>query len=86
MTIGLLKKLAASLNHRLYPPPKPPAGPGLHVPVQAGDVLLDSGNEGGLWGIGTSIGACLKVAPGQKVHWIKIRAGLLGGDNTSGRE
>ena len=54
--------MAASLIHRLYPPLQPPAGPGQNVPVQAGEVLLDGGNEGGLCGMGTSIGACFKVA------------------------
>ena len=68
MTIRLLKKMAASLIHRLYPPPQPPAGQGQNVTVQAGKVLLDSGNEGGLYGMGTSIGACFKVAKGPKVH------------------
>ncbi len=68
MTIRLFNKIAASLNHRLYPPPEPPAGPGHHVPVQAGEFLLDGGNEGGLCCMGTSIGACFKVAPGPKVH------------------
>ena len=67
MTIRLFNKTAASLNYRPYPPPEPPAGPGHHVPVQTGEVLLDSGNEGGLDGIGTSIGACFKVALGQIV-------------------
>ena len=65
MTIRLFNKTAASLNYRPYPPPEPPAGP---VPVQAGEVILDSGNGGGLDGIGTSIGACFKVAPGPKDH------------------
>ncbi len=68
MTIRSFNKIAARTNHRLYPPPQPPAGPGQNVPVQAGEVLLDSGNEGGLCGMGTSIGACFKVAPGPKVH------------------
>ena len=68
MTIRSLIKIAASINHRLYPPPQPPAGPGQNVPVQDGEVLLDSGNEGGLFGMGTSIGACFKVALGPKVH------------------
>ena len=68
MTIRLLIKIAASINHRLYPPPQPPAGPGQNVPVQDGEVLLDSGNGGGLCGMGTSIGACFKVAPVPKVH------------------
>ena len=68
MTIRLLIKIAASINHRLYPPPQPPAGPGQNVPVQDGEVLLDSGNGGGLCGMGTSIGACFKVALGPKVH------------------
>ena len=67
MTIRLFNKIADSLNYRPYPPPEPPAGPGHHVPVQTGEVLLDSGNEGGLDGIGTSIGACFKVALGQIV-------------------
>ena len=68
MTIRLFNKIAASFNHRLYPPPHPPAGPGQNVPVLAGVVLLDSGNEGGLFDMGTSIGSCFKVAPGPKVH------------------
>ena len=68
MTIRLFNKIAVSLNHRLYPPPQPPTGPGQNVPVQAGEVLLDSGNNGGLYGMGTSIGACFKVAPCPKVH------------------
>ena len=68
MTIRLFKKMAASLIRCLYPPPQPPAGPGQNVPVQAGEVLLDSGNEGGLCDMGTSIGPCFKVAVGPKVH------------------
>ena len=68
MTIGLFNKIAASLNHRLYPPPEPSAGPGHHDPVLAGEFLLDGGNEGGLCCMSTSIVACFKVAPGQKVH------------------
>ena len=68
MTSRLFNKIAASLNHRLYRPPQPPAGPGQNVPVQAGVVLLYRGNEGGLYGMGTSIGACFKVAPGPKVY------------------
>ena len=72
MTIRLFLKMAASLNHRLYLPPQPLVGPGQNVPVQAGKVLLDSVNEGGLCGIGTSIGACFKA---QKS--IKLRLGCL---------
>jgi hypothetical protein len=68
MTIRSLNKIAASINHRLYPPPQPPAGQGQNVTVQAGEVLLDSGNEGGLYGMGTSIGTYFKVAQGPKVH------------------
>ena len=68
MTIILFKKIAASLIRRLYPPPQPPAGPGQNVPNQAGEDLLDSGNEGALCGMSTLIGACFKVAPGPKVH------------------
>ena len=68
MTIRSLNKIAASINPRLYPPPQPPAVPGQNVPVQAGEVLLDSGNEGGLCDMGTSIGLCFKVALGPKVH------------------
>ena len=64
MTIKLFNKIAASLHHRLYPPPKPPPDPGHHVPVQDGEVLLDSGNEGGLYGMGASIGSCFNGAPG----------------------
>ena len=67
MTIRSFNKIAARINHRLHPPPQPPAGPGQNVPLQAGEVLLDSGNNGGLYGMGTSIGACFKVAPGPKV-------------------
>ena len=68
MTIRLFNKIAARINCRLHPPPQPPAGPGQNVPLQAGEVLLDSGNNGGLYGMGTSIGANFKVAPGPKVH------------------
>jgi hypothetical protein len=68
MTIRSFNKIAARTNHRLYPPPQPPAGPGQNVPVQAGEVLLDSGNKGCLFGMSTSIGACFKVAPGPNVH------------------
>ena len=68
MTIKSLNKIADSINHRLYLPPQPPAGQGHNVTVQAGEVLLDSGNEGGLYGMDTSIGACFKVAQGPKVH------------------
>ena len=68
MTIRFLIKIVASSNHCLYPPPQPLAGPGQNVPVQDGEVLLDSGNEGGLCGMDTSIGACFKVALGPKVH------------------
>ena len=60
--------MAARINRRLYPPPQPPEGPGQNVPVQACEVLLDSGNEGGLCDMCTSIGPCLKVALGPKVH------------------
>ena len=74
MTIRLFNKIAASLNHRLYPPPEPPADPGHHVPVQAGEVLHDRSNERGLFGMGASIGSCFNGAPGPKVHWIKIGA------------
>ena len=74
MTIRSFNKIAARINHRLYPPPQPPAGPGENVPVQAGEVLLDSGNKGGLCGMGASIGSCFNGAPGPKVHWIKIGA------------
>ena len=74
MTIRLFNKIAASLNHRLYPPPEPPPDPGHHVPVQAGEVLLHSGNEGGLCGMGASIGSCFNGAPGPKVNWMKIGA------------
>ena len=35
---------------------EPPAGPDYHVPVQAGEVLLNNGNEGGLCCMDTSIG------------------------------
>ena len=66
MTIRLFNKIAARLNYRLYPPPQLPAGPGQNVPVQAGVVLLDI--ERGLCGMGTSIGACFKVALDPKVH------------------
>ena len=79
MTIRLFNKIAASLNHRLYPLPEPPTDPGHHVPVQAGEVLLDSGNEGGLCGMGASIGVFFKLAPGTKVHLSPLRSGLLGG-------
>jgi hypothetical protein len=65
---SLYRDMVTSLNHRLYPPPQPPAGPGQNVPVHAGVVLLDSGNEGGLFGMGTSIGACFKEALGPKVY------------------
>ena len=68
MNIRLLIKIAASINHRLYPPPQPPAGPGQNVPVQIGEVILDSDNKGGLCSMGTSIGACIKLALGPKVH------------------
>ena len=67
MTNRLFKKMTASLIHRLYQPPQPPAGPGQNVHGQAGEVLLDGGNGGGLCGIGTSICACFKVALGQIV-------------------
>ena len=67
MTIRSFNKIAARINHRLHPPPQLPAGPGQNVPVQAGEDLLDSGNKGGLYGMGTSIGAYFKVASGQKV-------------------
>ena len=60
--------MAASLIQCLCPLPQPPAGPGQNVPVQAGEVLLDSGNKGGFFSMGTSIGACFKVALGPKVH------------------
>ena len=68
MTIRSLNKIAASIKNRHYPPPQPPAVPGQNVPVQAGEVLLDSGNKGALCGMGTSIGAYFKVALGPKVH------------------
>ena len=74
MTIRIFNKIAASLNHRLYPPPEPPADPGHHVPVQDGEVLHDRSNERGLFGMGASIGSCFNGAPGSKVHWIKIWA------------
>jgi hypothetical protein len=74
MTNRLFIKIAASLNHRLYPPPEPPQDPGHHVPVQAGEVLLDSGNKGGLCGMGASIGLCFNGALGPKVNWMKIGA------------
>ena len=74
MTIRLFNKIAASLKHRLYPPPEPPANPGHNVPVQAGEVLHDRSNERGLFGMGTSIGSCFNGAPGPKVRWIKIGA------------
>ena len=67
MTIRLFNKIAASLNYHPYPPPEPPACPGHHAPVQAGEVLIDIGNEGYLCGISTSIGSCFKVALGQIV-------------------
>ena len=51
------KKMATSLIRCLYPPPQQPAGPGQNVPVQAGVVLLGSGNEGGLCDMGMSTGA-----------------------------
>ena len=56
VTIRLFNKIAASFNHQPYPPPKPPAGPDHHVPVQAGEFLLNNGNEVGLCGVGLSIG------------------------------
>ena len=68
MTIRLFKKMAARINRRLYPPPQPPTGPCQNVPVQAGVILLDSGNAEGLCDMGMSIGACFKVALGPKVH------------------
>ena len=74
MTIRLFNKIAASLNHRLYPPPEPPADPGHHVPVQAGEVLHDRSNERGLFGMGASIGSCFNGAPDSNIHWIKIGA------------
>ena len=74
MTIRSLNKIAASINHRLYPPPQPPAGPGQNVPVQDGKVLHDRSNERDLFGMGSSIGSCFNGALGPKVHWIKIGA------------
>ena len=65
MTIRSFNKIAATINQLLYPPPYPPAGPGYHVPVQAGEDLLDSGNKRVLCGVGESVGVCFKV------HWIK---------------
>ena len=70
MTIRLFNKIAASLNHHLYPP----ADPGHNVTVQAGEVLHDRSNERDLFGMGASIGSCFNGAPGPKVHWIKIGA------------
>ena len=77
MTIRLFNKIAASLNHRLYPPPEPPSDPGHHVPVQACEVLHDRSNERGLYGMGASIGSCLNGALGPKVHMIKIGAARI---------
>ena len=70
MTDRSFNKIAASINHRLYPPLETPAVTGHHVPVQAGEYLLDSGNVGAFFGMGASIGVCLKVAPVPKFHWI----------------
>ena len=64
-----IKSPLASITAFTRPPNRPQ-----HVPVQAGEVFLDSGNEGGLCCMDTSIGACFKVAPGPLVHWIKIEA------------
>ena len=74
MTIRLFNKIAASLNHRLYPPPDPPVDPGHHVPVQAGEVLHDGSNERCLFGMGATTCSCFNGAPGPKVRWIKIGA------------
>ena len=68
MTVRLFNKIAASLNYRPYLPPEPPAGPGHHVPVQDGEILLHSGNEGYLFSISMSIGSCFKVALGLIVQ------------------
>ncbi len=57
MTNRLFNKIAVCLNHRLYPASEPPAGPGHHVTVQHGEVLLDSCNERGICGMGASIGS-----------------------------
>ena len=61
MTIISFNNIDVSINHRLYPPLETPAGTGHHVPVLAGEYLLDSGNVGALFGMGASIGVCLKV-------------------------
>ena len=68
----LFNKIAASLNHRLYPSPEPPAGHNHYVHVQAGEVLLNNCNEGGLYGVGASIVVYFIGAPGPIVNSIKI--------------
>ena len=72
VTITLFNKIAASLNQRLLLPHEPLAGRGHNFPFHAGEVLLYSGNEGGLCGMSTSISSCFNVAPGPMVIWIKI--------------
>ena len=48
-------------------------------------MLLDVGDQGGLGGVRTSDGMCLKIAPDKIVHWIYIieaaRRPLLPGDD-----
>ena len=72
MTIRLFNKIAANLNQPIYR--WTARWPVHHVPAQDGKVLLDSGNKGGLFGMGASIGPCFNGSPVSIFHSIKIGA------------
>ena len=74
MTIRLFNKIAASLNHRLYPPPELLTGSCQHVHILAGRFLLNNGNEEDLYSVGAYIGVCFKWPQANE-----LRSGLLGG-------
>ena len=69
----LLKKAALSLDDSLHPASEGRAGPGHHGLVHGGEVLLDGGDQGGLGGVGTSVGMCFNLAPHKIVQRIQIR-------------
>jgi hypothetical protein len=69
----LFKKVALSLSDGLPPASEGHTGLGHHGLVHRGKVLLNGGDQGGLFSVDMLVGMCLQVAPHKIVQGIKIR-------------
>ena len=65
-----LDEVTLGLDHKRVTASEPRAGLYHEVAEHGGEVLLDGGDQGGLGGLRTTVGMCLKIAPDEIVHWI----------------